>query len=181
MSAPSASATVGGPVVKSSTLLRSSCARCLVPIDEHDASTCPVKFHISAHSVLSRSLQSEVDRVIGGSIPAQDITIVCTLQNAAEELVAIGEHIEAEKDKLLLSFFDYAKTFCDRIEKAGFWADYVDPCSGLLMNSPFTNVVYNEVQFAEVLLNFRVMNAGCCKILLHPEWGSVGKDVSGYC
>lgn len=35
------------------------------------------------------------------------------------------------------------------------------------------NIVYNEVQSAQVLLGYRIMNAGCCKVLLHPQWGSV--------
>jgi len=32
--------------------------------------------------------------------------------------------------------------------------------------------VFSEVQCAELLLGYQVMNAGCCKIILHPQWGS---------
>jgi hypothetical protein len=32
--------------------------------------------------------------------------------------------------------------------------------------------VFPEVDAAEVLLRYRTSNAGCCKILLHPQWGS---------
>lgn len=31
---------------------------------------------------------------------------------------------------------------------------------------------YNEVAGFEQLLRYRTQNAGCCKILLHPRWGS---------
>jgi hypothetical protein len=31
---------------------------------------------------------------------------------------------------------------------------------------------YNEVAGFEHLLRYRTQNAGCCKILLHPRWGS---------
>lgn len=76
----------------------------------------------------------------------------------------------------------------------GFWADYIDPCSGLSvrsmnliifyilpnymssqMISKETNKVYSEVYGAEILLGYRSQNAGCCKILLHPSWGAVSK------
>lgn len=54
----------------------------------------------------------------------------------------------------------------------GHWADYIDPCSGLPMLTPNCNKVYDEVQSAQVILNYPIMNADCCKILLHPQWGS---------
>lgn len=41
------------------------------------------------------------------------------------------------------------------------------------MNNTKYNRTYNEVEGFQILLNYRVMNAGCCKILLHPQWGSV--------
>lgn len=34
------------------------------------------------------------------------------------------------------------------------------------------NKVYSEVEGAQKLLKYNVMNAGCCKILLHPSYGS---------
>jgi Methylmalonic aciduria and homocystinuria type D protein len=34
------------------------------------------------------------------------------------------------------------------------------------------NKVFSEVDSAQQLLGYSVMNAGCCKVLLHPQWGS---------
>jgi hypothetical protein len=34
------------------------------------------------------------------------------------------------------------------------------------------NKVFSEVDGAQQLLGYSVMNAGCCKVLLHPQWGS---------
>jgi hypothetical protein len=34
------------------------------------------------------------------------------------------------------------------------------------------NKVYSEVDGFQVLLGYATQNAGCCKILLHPTWGS---------
>jgi len=34
------------------------------------------------------------------------------------------------------------------------------------------NKVFSEVDSAQQLLGYNVQNCGCCKILLHPKWGS---------
>jgi hypothetical protein len=34
-----------------------------------------------------------------------------------------------------------------------------------------SNKVYSEVDGVELLLRYRCVNAGMCKILLHPQWG----------
>ena len=32
--------------------------------------------------------------------------------------------------------------------------------------------IYSEVAGFQTLLNYQIHNAGCCKILLHPQWRS---------
>ena len=54
----------------------------------------------------------------------------------------------------------------------GYWADYIDPCSGLPMLTEGCNKVFSEVDCMEVVLGYKSMNCGCCKVLLHPRWGS---------
>ena len=95
-----------------------------------------------------------------------------TNQKAREDLVAVGEHIEREKDRLLNVFITFGKYLCDELRTRGFWADYIDPCSGLPMISLNCNKVYSEVDGMECLLNYKAYNAGFCKILTHPKWGS---------
>jgi hypothetical protein len=34
------------------------------------------------------------------------------------------------------------------------------------------NKVYSEVDGMECLLNYKAYNAGFCKVLTHPKWGS---------
>jgi Methylmalonic aciduria and homocystinuria type D protein len=99
---------------------------------------------------------------------------------------------------------DFARDICEKICAQGYWADFIDPCSGLpmittdcnkvrtiyfgyfkvalvsdlyyfvLINSPppLLHKVYSEVDGMEVLLNYKAHNAGFCKILTHPQWGS---------
>ena len=95
-----------------------------------------------------------------------------TNQRAREDLVAVGDHIEAEKDRLLNVFMEFGADICQKIRARGFWADYIDPCSGLPMLTLNCNKVYSEVDGMECLLNYRAYNAGFCKILTHPKWGS---------
>ncbi|KAL3795221.1 hypothetical protein HJC23_008306 [Cyclotella cryptica] len=95
-----------------------------------------------------------------------------TNQRAREDLVAVGDQIEEEKDRLLNVFLDFGKYICQALRSKGYWADYIDPCSGLPMISLNCNKVYSEVDGMECLLNYKAYNAGFCKILMHPKWGS---------
>lgn len=69
-------------------------------------------------------------------------------------------------------FISFGKHLCEQIRLKGYWADYIDPCSGLPMISLNCNKVYSEVDGMECLLNYKSYNAGFCKILTHPKWGS---------
>ena len=61
---------------------------------------------------------------------------------------------------------------CGALVSEGHWSDYLDPCSGLPMIHRDSQTVYDEVSALTVLRGFRCDNAGCCKVVLHPEWGS---------
>ena len=56
--------------------------------------------------------------------------------------------------------------------RQGHWADYIDPCSGLPMVHKEGAAVYGEVDALVTLLGYPTANAGCCKVVLHPQWGS---------
>lgn len=69
-------------------------------------------------------------------------------------------------------FVEFAREVCGQLQAQGYWADYIDPCSGLATVTANPNKVYSEVDGMQALLHYRVLNAGFCKILLHPKWGS---------
>jgi len=100
------------------------------------------------------------------------LIVIPTCQRAREDLVKVGPEIEAEKDRLLITFMDFGKSICENLISQGYWADYIDPCSGLPMISPDCNKVYSEVDGIQICLQYKTMNCGCCKVLLHNEWGS---------
>mmetsp|Transcript_3927 Transcript_3927/g.5842 ORF Transcript_3927/g.5842 Transcript_3927/m.5842 type:complete len:200 (+) Transcript_3927:32-631(+) len=113
-------------------------------------------------------------RLDGKVNPREELSLLAipTNQRAREDLVAIGDHIEEEKDRLLNVFISFGRDLCERIRGFGYWADFIDPCSGLPMMTQNCNKVYSEVDGMECLLNYKSYNAGFCKILTHPAWGS---------
>mmetsp|Transcript_2832 Transcript_2832/g.7472 ORF Transcript_2832/g.7472 Transcript_2832/m.7472 type:complete len:209 (-) Transcript_2832:1364-1990(-) len=115
-------------------------------------------------------VMSDVNEAESRQAPA--LLAIPTNQKAREDLVAVGDHIEKEKDRLLNVFIEFGREFCNKIRAHGYWADYIDPCSGLPMMSLGCNKVYSEVDGMECLLNYKAHNAGFCKILTHPKWGS---------
>jgi hypothetical protein len=78
-------------------------------------------------------------------------------------------------------FIDFAKDFTTQVRSQHFWADFIDPCSGLPMLTPNCNKVFSECDAHEVLLNYRTYNAGFCKILTHPSWGSSVYPATIFC
>lgn len=45
-------------------------------------------------------------------------------------------------------------------------------CLFFQMKTLDSNQIYSEVQGIQHIFKYRVHNAGCCKIILHPKWGS---------
>lgn len=112
---------------------------------------------------------------MAATLPGIDLTgllIIPTSQHSVRDLVRVGEEIETEKDELLEKFVLFANTVCRQLIRHGYWADYLDPCSGLTMINKSNGSVYSEVDAFSTLLQYKTANAGCCKVLLHPEWGS---------
>ena len=93
-------------------------------------------------------------------------------QKASVDLVNVGPHVEREKDALLEAFVAFAGRACELLGAQGHWADYIDPCSGLPMLHRSGTGVYGEVDALVTLLRYTTVNAGCCKVALHPQWGS---------
>ena len=119
-----------------------------------------------------RALREEVSAVLPGR-ELEGLLVVVTTQRSDLDLVNTGEAVDAEKDALLERFFVWAQAAAAALAAAGHWCDYVDPCSGLLMvDRSGHRSVYDEVSALAALRRYKTSNAGCCKIVLHPRWGS---------
>eukprot|EP00544_Gedaniella_sp_CCMP2646_P003375 CAMPEP_0202487146 /NCGR_PEP_ID=MMETSP1361-20130828/5563_1 /ASSEMBLY_ACC=CAM_ASM_000849 /TAXON_ID=210615 /ORGANISM="Staurosira complex sp., Strain CCMP2646" /LENGTH=189 /DNA_ID=CAMNT_0049116469 /DNA_START=64 /DNA_END=633 /DNA_ORIENTATION=+ len=119
--------------------------------------------------------------LIDGAEEQKELLAIPTNQRARQDLVAVGDHIEEEKDRLLNVFIVFASDLCEKIRAMGYWADFIDPCSGLPMMTLGCNKVYSEVDSMECLLNYKSYNAGFCKILTHPKWGSSVYPATIFC
>ncbi|KAL6750020.1 methylmalonic aciduria and homocystinuria type D protein [Haematococcus lacustris] len=128
---------------------------------EWSVHACPANAYREISSVFP-SLGPNLERLL----------IVPTCQHAAVDLVQTGDIIEQEKDALLEKFMAWASTVCNLLIAQGHWAEYIDPCSGLPMIQREGNTVYAEVEALSQLMGYKTANAGCCKVLLHPRWGS---------
>eukprot|EP00980_Cylindrotheca_fusiformis_P005734 scaffold1194_cov127-Cylindrotheca_fusiformis.AAC.11 len=78
-----------------------------------------------------------------------ELLAIPTNQRAKCDLVAVGDDVEEEKDRLLnvvrmINFLEFGAEFCKQVRSKGFWADYIDPCSGLPMLTRDCNKVYSE-------------------------------------
>jgi Methylmalonic aciduria and homocystinuria type D protein len=156
-------------------------ASALCSTDEPHGSAAVLE--VSIHAPLPKPLQREVRHVFGillddittTTITTQDDICVAipTNQKAVVDLVSMrGEAVEAEKDRLLNVFMEFAATLCQEISALHYWADYIDPCSGLPMLTRHANKVYSEVDGMECCLGYRSYSAGFCKVLEHPIWGT---------
>ncbi len=102
----------------------------------------------------------------------ESVLAILTIQKSRLDVVRMGREIEEEKDRCLETFMEFAELFIVRLCEEDYWADFIDPCSGLPMKTPDSNRPYSEVAGFEHFRRFQTQNAGCCKVLLHPRWGS---------
>ena len=155
------------------SMLSPSNDRTTVAIRNSDNSTTVQDTNINNDSTESNTAKTmENDNQMIKIVDRQDVLAIPTIQKSVMDIVQIGPEIEKEKDRCLEVFVEFASTMCKEIDRHGYWADYIDPCSGLPMLNKERAHHYNEVDGFQHLLRYQTQNAGCCKILLHPRYGS---------
>mmetsp|Transcript_19163 Transcript_19163/g.24864 ORF Transcript_19163/g.24864 Transcript_19163/m.24864 type:complete len:172 (-) Transcript_19163:1008-1523(-) len=127
---------------------------------------------VSVVEARHRAVLREVISVFPKRSLNDQIQVIATCQKSAMELVIWGDDVAKEKDRLLEIFVAFANELCQELISMGYWADYIDPCSGLPSLNKEGNCVYDEVAGMQALLKYNVSQAGPCKVLLHPRWGS---------
>ena len=55
---------------------------------------------------------------------------------------------------------------------SGYWFDLTDPTSGLPVISRAGSALYPDVDGAAALLRYPTIQAGCCRVISHPHWGT---------
>eukprot|EP00041_Stephanoeca_diplocostata_P020910 m.478353 g.478353 ORF g.478353 m.478353 type:complete len:174 (+) comp21692_c0_seq3:232-753(+) len=126
------------------------------------------KIEYSVHRVLPRMVP-DLQPVFPGT-DISDVLIIPTFQECKCDLVAFGPEPDAEKDRLLENFVDWAKSVCKALHELGHWADLTDPCSGCPVFGERGSGVYPDVIGGQMLLAYDMVDTGCCKLLSHPKW-----------
>ena len=72
--------------------------------------------------------------------------------------------VEAEREKLTEHTVISCKEICGRLKDDGYWADFIDPCSGTPHFSAHSNTTMFETDEKFRLLGFRIEDLGCCKV-----------------
>jgi hypothetical protein len=58
-----------------------------------------------------------------------------------------------------------------RLKSDGYWADFIDPASGIPYFGAHTNTTLFETDDKYRLLGFRIEDLGCCKAICHRDFG----------
>ena len=131
---------------------------------EYSLHLCPKK-HKSEAQAMFNFTEDDDEKV-------EKLIIVPTCQKTAVDIIKTGERVDEEKDLCLERFLKFAEIATNVLREKNFWCDYIDPCSGLSMIHRDSQRVYGEVDALVTLLNYECTNVGCCKIVMHPKWGS---------
>uniref|UniRef100_A0A8C5U7E2 MMAD protein n=1 Tax=Malurus cyaneus samueli TaxID=2593467 RepID=A0A8C5U7E2_9PASS len=81
-------------------------------------------------------------------------------------VLTVTQKTKNDMTMLLENFINGAKEICYAISSEGYWADFIDPSSGL------DNNILAENQERYRHLGFSVDDLGCCKVIRHNLWGT---------
>jgi len=113
---------------------------------------------------------------LGAMFPTKNVengpfTTITYSQKTEHDMSKWSEKIEDEREMKTEAFVQTAKEICGRLKEEGYWADFIDPCSGTPHYGSHSNTSLFETDERFRLLGFRIEDLGCCKVILHPKYG----------
>ncbi|KAJ3203545.1 hypothetical protein HDU67_010140 [Dinochytrium kinnereticum] len=102
----------------------------------------------------------------------EEVVVLTTFQRAQTDLVAVTGDSNWERNLLLETFTAYAHKITTTLRSKGYWADSTDPASGYPVLCDRGTSLYPDVDGAHRLLKYPTLQAGCCRVLAHPRWGT---------
>ena len=79
--------------------------------------------------------------------------------------------MEVEKLQLTAGFIEAALKICESLRRDGYWADFIDPSSGLPYLGKYTKAKFCNTDDRYKHMGYRITHFGCCKVLEHGAWG----------
>lgn len=104
--------------------------------------------------------------------PTSGMMVVTVTQKTQNDMMAWCADVEQERDQMLDKFVDGAKEICYALQREGFWADFIDPSSGLAFFGSYTNNTLFETDDRYRHLGFQIEDLGCCRVIRHALWGT---------
>ncbi|KAG8000998.1 Methylmalonic aciduria and homocystinuria type D protein, partial [Nibea albiflora] len=98
--------------------------------------------------------------------------VITVTQKTQNDMTSWCADVEQEREQMLDKFVDGAKEICYALQKEGFWADFVEPSSGLAFFGSYTNNTLFETDDRYRHLGFQIEDLGCCRVIRHSLWGT---------
>jgi len=99
------------------------------------------------------------------------VTVLTIAIKTEHDMSVWSEEMEEEREKLTEHSVIVAKEICGRLKEEGYWADFIDPCSGTPHYSAHSATTMFETDERYRLLGFRIEDLGCCKVISHNRFG----------
>lgn len=103
---------------------------------------------------------------------SQALTVITVSQKTSHDMKAWTPEMEEEREELTENFVNLAQKLRQKLNEAGYWADFIDPCSGRPFIGPFTNATLFETDDRYRNFGFDIEDLGCCKVISHHVWGT---------
>ncbi|KAM9851422.1 metabolism of cobalamin associated Db isoform 1-T2 [Aulostomus maculatus] len=121
----------------------------------------------SCPELLKHDLQSMFPEAL-----TSEMMVVTVTQKTHNDMTAWSSAVEQEREQMLDKFVDGAKEICVALQSEGFWADFIDPSSGLAFFGSYTNNTLFETDERYRHLGFEIEDLGCCRVIRHSRWGT---------
>ncbi|XP_067112287.1 metabolism of cobalamin associated Db [Osmerus mordax] len=104
--------------------------------------------------------------------PARGLTVVTVTQKTKNDMTSWCQEVDSERESMLDNFVSGAREICYALRTEGFWADFIDPSSGMAFFGSYTNNTLFETDERYRQLGFQIEDLGCCKVIRHALWGT---------
>ncbi|KAF3842691.1 hypothetical protein F7725_001540, partial [Dissostichus mawsoni] len=92
--------------------------------------------------------------------PSTGMIVVTVTQKTKNDMTSWSAEVEQEREQTLNKFVEGAKEICYALQREGFWADFIEPSSGLATDDRYRH------------LGFQIEDLGCCRVIRHSLWGT---------
>lgn len=112
------------------------------------------------------------DLFVNEDVVSRPLTVITMTQKTVNDMSSWSEEVDQEREELVDYFVMIAEEICHKLKKGGYWADFIDPSSGIPYYGDYTNTTLFETDERYRHLGFKIEDLGCCKVIQHHVWGS---------